>query len=105
MKEIRVVGVFIECGDEILLLHRVNEGSQGNLWALPAGKVERGESEVDAMVRELEEETGLRVNSSKLKLVDFFEWVFSDKKVIFVTFKLFLKEKFEVKLDLLEHKD
>jgi 8-oxo-dGTP pyrophosphatase MutT (NUDIX family) len=42
--------------DEILVVHRPAYGD----WSFPKGKLERGESEEDAAVREVEEETGLR---------------------------------------------
>ncbi len=44
----------------ILLVRRVNPPGAG-LWSIPGGKVEPGESEAAAVVRELAEETGLRV--------------------------------------------
>ena len=36
------------------------------LWSLPGGRVETGESDADAVVRELAEETGLRVEPGVL---------------------------------------
>lgn len=47
----------IEDGDKILLQNRVKKDWQG--YALPGGHVEPGESFVDAVVREMKEETGL----------------------------------------------
>ena len=44
----------------ILLILRRNEPSAGH-WSLPGGRVEPGESLEQAVVREVEEETGLRV--------------------------------------------
>lgn len=51
-------------GDRILLQNRVKEDWQG--FTFPGGHVENGESFVDAVIREMKEETGLTVISPKL---------------------------------------
>ena len=45
-------------GGNILLIRRTREPYRG-LWAIPGGKIEFGETAVDAVVRETREETGL----------------------------------------------
>ena len=50
--------------DRVLLQNRVKADWQG--YALPGGHVEPGESIVDAVVREMKEETGLTVRQPKL---------------------------------------
>ena len=49
----------------LLLVRRGNPPSRG-LWSVPGGRVEPGESEVDAVVREVAEETGLQVSAGAL---------------------------------------
>jgi ADP-ribose pyrophosphatase YjhB (NUDIX family) len=58
-QEIPCVGaiVFDEDG-RLLLIRRANPPAQGR-WSLPGGRVEAGEADEQAVVRELAEETGL----------------------------------------------
>ena len=54
----------IKDGDRVLLQNRVKKDWQG--YTLPGGHVERGESFVDAVVREMKEETGLTIEKPKM---------------------------------------
>jgi ADP-ribose pyrophosphatase YjhB (NUDIX family) len=49
----------------LLLVQRANEPSRG-LWSLPGGRVEPGEDDPAAVVREVAEETGLTVTVGEL---------------------------------------
>ena len=51
-------------GSQVLLQKRVKADWQG--YALPGGHVEAGESIVDAVIREMQEETGLRIFHPRL---------------------------------------
>ena len=53
--------------DKVLLLQR-NDGN--NVWEIPGGKRENNEDIVDALKREVQEETGLIINEYKLVYVN-----------------------------------
>lgn len=55
-----VGGVVHDDRGRLLLIRRANEPAQG-LWSIPGGRVEQGESDPEAVVREVREETGLDV--------------------------------------------
>ena len=49
----------------LLLIRRGQEPGRG-LWSLPGGRVEPGETDHEAVIREVAEETGLRVRPGRL---------------------------------------
>ena len=53
------MGAIVRRGDELLLVRRGHEPAAGE-WSVPGGRVEPGELLMEAVVRELHEETGLR---------------------------------------------
>lgn len=100
-----VVGCFVLCGGEIILLHRQDCKPQGNTWGIPSGKINPCESAEAAVLREVEEETGLALDKEKIK---FFKTVFarySDYDFIYHIFSTQLDDKFKVKINQEEHKD
>lgn len=57
----RCVGAVVKDETARLLLIRRGRPPGRGLWSLPGGRVEPGESDADAVVREVREETGLVV--------------------------------------------
>jgi 8-oxo-(d)GTP phosphatase len=55
--DVRAAGAVVLRKDRVLLVHRPAYDD----WSFPKGKLDRGESTVSAAIREVEEETGLRV--------------------------------------------
>lgn len=59
-----VVGAVIaDQSGNVLLLHRTSDDFLPGLWELPSGGVEPGENLLDALCREVTEETGLMVTA------------------------------------------
>ncbi|GAA1246144.1 NUDIX domain-containing protein [Prauserella halophila] len=66
MDHIRCVGGIVhDAAGRLLLIRRVNDPGRDR-WSLPGGRVEPGETDHAAVVRELAEETGLTVEAGAL---------------------------------------
>lgn len=61
MKEIYVVAALIENDGKIMIAQR-NKGDFEGLWEFPGGKVEEGETEQEALIREIHEEFDISIN-------------------------------------------
>jgi mutator protein MutT len=50
---------------KILILRRQNDVAGGGNWDIPGGVIEKGENQIDALKREVYEETGLQISDIK----------------------------------------
>lgn len=66
MRRVRVVAAVIRSGRNVLVTRRRDDAARGGLWEFPGGKVEPGESEADALVREIREELACAVEVGAL---------------------------------------
>lgn len=74
------VGVILDCHHNILITRRAPTAHQGGLWEFPGGKVETGESLVEALTRELLEELGIVVGRTSALLTVCHDY--GDKEVL-----------------------
>lgn len=59
---------------KILLISRSQNDNYGGVWELPGGGVEENEDIIDALIREIKEETGLDVIMDTINFIDYFEF-------------------------------
>lgn len=53
-------------GNETLLIRRFNTGYEDGKYSLPAGHVDKGESVIEALIRESKEEIGINVTEENI---------------------------------------
>ena len=63
----QAAGCYCECEGNILFLKRHQDKPQGNTWGIPGGKLEKGESPREAVIREVQEEVGLKIFGEQLQ--------------------------------------
>lgn len=97
---IRSVGCIIEHNGKFLILYR-KEGVCG----LPGGKVENGETDVEALLREVKEETGLLVDANKLEPLGRWHWSLPDGLLRYSAFRIKLDSPFDVTIKEDEHSE
>ena len=66
-QKFEVVGCFLEYEGKFLALHRQNHKPEGDKWCLPSGKIDAEESRIEAMLREIREETQLKLKEKDLQ--------------------------------------
>jgi 8-oxo-dGTP pyrophosphatase MutT (NUDIX family) len=103
--KMRTAGCFIEYENRFLLLHRHPDKPLGGTWGLPAGKVEHGESDLETIVRETFEETGIQVDPHKYAFLGNFTFDFSYVYLEFPTFSVQLSKLPKVQISPSEHID
>jgi len=74
MRKIKVVAAFIEKNDKVLIAQRLN-GDLAGKWEFPGGKVENGETDDKAIIREIYEEFNISIKCddficSNISIVD-----------------------------------
>ena len=103
---VEVAGCYLECDHRLLLLKRHPEKPQANKWGVPGGKMEKNETPLQTVIREVDEEIGVNIHTPETKYmghlycrlphVDYVFHMFYHKVLILPKIKLELSEHVEM---------
>ncbi len=99
-KEIEVVAAVIEKDNKIFCAQRQDKGEVALKWEFPGGKVEVGESNEEALIREIYEEL-----NSEIKVESFITSINYEYKTFILKMKVFKCSLIKGNLELKEHVD
>ena len=101
-----IAAMYVEYNDLILLLHRQKNKPQGNKWGIPGGKVEKNETPLQAIIREVKEETGYDISKQPIETLQTVYIEYNEKDhFVYHMFRTKLQEDpGAVKINFDEHK-
>lgn len=99
-----IVSCYLEHSGKILLLHRRDDKPEGGTWGLPAGKIDGREDRLEAVIREIKEETGCEVLPAQIEYIRKVYVKYPKYHFIFYMFRTELDKKPRVVINSHEHK-
>lgn len=103
--DLEVAAAHVEYQDKVLCLKRAFGKSEENLWGMPAGKKEAGETIDQTVVRELYEETGIVFPKEKTDKVGHLYIRKKNCDYVYHIFRVKLQKMPEVQISPREHQD
>lgn len=102
---LKISKCYVEHLGQILLLRRAQGKIEAEKWGVPGGKIDRGESESEAMSRELLEETGISASAESFKFLDTVFVRYPEFDFVSHMFYLTVSSRPMVKINSREHVD
>lgn len=99
-KLIEVVGAAIIDGNNVLAMQRSDQMTLSGLWEFPGGKVEIGETETGALIREIKEEL-----DTDIEIIDYLDEASYDYSFGTVRLKVYTAKIISGDITLKEHSD
>lgn len=95
---------FCEHEGKLLFLQRQTGKPQEHQWGVPAGKIDQNESPEEGAIRELEEETGIKVSKQMLETNQVLYERYPKLDFVMHIFKIKMSEVGTITLRPIEHK-
>jgi len=101
-----VVTCFIQKGNKFLILQRARRDLQYKLWGIPGGKLDKGETSIQGLIRELYEELGIMFSNLDFNLLGTVKSkTISDGEYGLFLYYVRVFKKIDVKINKSEHLD
>lgn len=99
LQKTRSVGLLIENekGKVLALLRKIGK-LHGNKWGLVGGKIAKGETKIESLIRETYEEINLTIKPEEITFIKAFSWKRGGYNIEFELYKLKANIKEEVKI-------
>jgi 8-oxo-dGTP pyrophosphatase MutT (NUDIX family) len=98
-----VSGCLLECDGSFLILERQLHKPQGGSWGMPAGKLDAGESSKDALIREMQQETGFLAREQDVRFIQKLYVRYPEYDFVYDLYRCPLAERPEVIINPSEH--
>jgi len=104
-QKFKVVGNFIQCNGEIVLLHRQSHRPEGGTWEIPSGKINFNELRLAAVFRETREETGFIIPPGRIQFFKTVYIKYPDKNFSYHIFYSRMDKKSRITINPGEHQN
>jgi 8-oxo-dGTP diphosphatase len=101
--KMHAAGCYLVAQERILILERHPDKFQGATWGVPGGKLEPGENPASAVVREVQEEVGIRLSLQQLQHLGSLYIRLPGLDYVFTIFSYYFSSTPSVELEMSEH--
>ena len=95
--QVEAAACYIEVNSKVLWLKRAGPSENG-FWGVPGGKIEKGETPIEGVLRELKEETGIAVKKEEMSYLGALYIRKPDVEYVYHSFKITLNSQPKVEL-------
>ncbi|MEA3430862.1 MAG: NUDIX hydrolase [Nanoarchaeota archaeon] len=103
--DIETASCILKHNGKIIILHRQDHKPQGNTWGSPTGKIDKNETPLKTISREVKEETGIDIPENEFKFYKSYYVEYPDLRFIYHLFSCEINQAPQIIIRNNEHKN